>query len=113
MSADTAAALAAGSAPCFGLALISGRRGLRGVSARAGAAVSIPTAAVMLAAAAPFALDPAGWSLSAALMFAFVGLFFPGLVALLTLRSNAEVGPTVTVRSRAPRRCLPSLPRGC
>jgi drug/metabolite transporter (DMT)-like permease len=88
--------LAVLSALGFGLALVSSRAGLRGMSARAGAAVSIPTATVLLALCAPFTIDLAAFSLRAAAVFALVGAFFPALVTLLTFRSNVEVGPTVT-----------------
>lgn len=81
---------------CFGIALVTGRVGLRTLDARSGAAISIPTAAVLFAAAAPFALDTGGFSVGGALAFAVLGLFFPALVTLLTFRSNEQLGPTVT-----------------
>jgi drug/metabolite transporter (DMT)-like permease len=84
------------SALCFGIALVTGRVGLRTLDARSGAAISIPTATVLFAAATPFALDTGGFSVAAALVFAVVGLFFPALVTLLTFRSNEQLGPTVT-----------------
>jgi drug/metabolite transporter (DMT)-like permease len=88
--------LAVLSSLCFGVALVTGRVGLRTLDARSGAAISIPTAALLLAVAAPFALDIEGFSVEAALLFALVGLFFPALVTLLTFRSNEQLGPTVT-----------------
>jgi len=91
-----AAGLAALSSLCFGLALVTGRVGLRTLDARAGAAISIPAATVLFAVAAPFALDLSGFSVRAALLFAAVGLFFPALVTILTFRSNELLGPTVT-----------------
>jgi uncharacterized membrane protein len=81
---------------CFGIALVTGRIGLRTLDARSGAAISIPTAAVLFALAAPFAFDGAGFTVRAALLFALVGLFFPALVTILTFRSNEELGPTIT-----------------
>ena len=84
------------SAVCFGIALVTGRVGLRTLDARSGAAISIPTAAAMFAMAAPFALDVSGFRLDAALWFAVIGLFFPAVVTLLTFRSNELLGPTVT-----------------
>jgi len=93
---DAALTLAMSSALCFGIALVSGRVGLRTLDARSGAAVSIPTAAVLLALAAPFAFDVDGFTLRAGLLFALVGVFFPALVTILTFRSNQELGPTVT-----------------
>ena len=88
--------LAALSALCFGSALVSGRVGLRVLDARAGAAISIPTATVLFVAAAPFTLDLGGIDARAVAWFAAVGLLFPGLVTLLTFRANELLGPTVT-----------------
>lgn len=84
------------SAVCFGVALVTGRVGLRTLDARSGAAISIPAATVLFLVAAPFVLDVSRFSLEAALWFAVVGLFFPAVVTLLTFRSNEELGPTVT-----------------
>jgi drug/metabolite transporter (DMT)-like permease len=91
-----AIAFAVLSSLCFGSALISGRVGLRVLDARAGAAISIPTATVLFVIAAPFALDFGGFDLRAVAWFAGVGLFFPAIVTLLTFRSNELLGPTVT-----------------
>ena len=88
--------LAALSALCFGSALVSGRVGLRVLDARAGAAISIPTATGLFVIAAPFALDLGGFDVRAVVWFAAVGLLFPGLVTLLTFRSNELLGPTIT-----------------
>jgi drug/metabolite transporter (DMT)-like permease len=88
--------LAVLSSLCFGVALVTGRVGLRTLDARSGAAISIPTATLLFAVAAPFALDIEGFSVEAALLFALVGLFFPTIVTLLTFRSNEQLGPTVT-----------------
>ena len=91
-----AIALALLSAVCFGVALVTGRVGLRTLDARSGAAISIPTAAAMFAVAAPFTLDFSAFHVEAAIWFAVIGLFFPAVVTLLTFRSNEELGPTVT-----------------
>ena len=88
--------LAVLSAFCFGIALVTGRVGLRTLDARSGAAISIPTATVLFSVAAPFAFDTHGFSVHAAIMFAVVGLFFTAVVTLLTFRSNEQLGPTVT-----------------
>lgn len=88
--------LAGLSALCFGAALITAALGLRSLDARSGAAISIPTATLLLIAAAPFALDFSGFSWPAALVFAVVGLFFPVVVTLVTFRANRELGPAVT-----------------
>lgn len=91
-----ALALAVSSSLCFGLALITSRIGLRSLDARSGAAISVPTATLLFALAAPFGVDTAGFTLRAALWFAGVGVFFPALVTLLTFRSNEQLGPTIT-----------------
>jgi drug/metabolite transporter (DMT)-like permease len=81
---------------CFGMALITGRIGLRALDARSGAAISIPTATLLFVIAAPFALHTGGFDVRAVVVFAVVGVFFPAVVTLLTFRSNELLGPTVT-----------------
>ncbi len=81
---------------CFGIAHVTARVGLRTLDARAGAAISVPSAALLFAAAAPFALDLSQFSATAAILFAVVGLFFPAVVTLLNFRSNELLGPTLT-----------------
>lgn len=81
---------------CFAAAMITSRRGLASIPARAGAALSVPTATVLLVAAAPFTVDIAGFRADAAGLFVLVGAFFPALVTLVTFASNARIGPTVT-----------------
>ena len=81
---------------CFGTALVTGRVGLRTLDARSGAAISIPTAAMLFVVAAPFALDVTAFDVRAAMLFAAVGVFFPAVVTLLTFRSNEILGPTIT-----------------
>ena len=93
---STALALAVLSSLCFGIALVTGRIGLRTLDARSGASISIPTATVLFALASPFAFDAGGFTILAALVFAAVGLFFPALVTILTFRSNEQLGPTIT-----------------
>jgi drug/metabolite transporter (DMT)-like permease len=99
-----ALAFACLSALCFGAALVAGKRGLRALDARAGAAISIPSALFLMTLASPFVLEVSGFSLAAAGIFALVGLFFPALVTLLTFESNDRLGPAVTsaVSSTAP-----------
>lgn len=96
--------LAGLSAICFGTALITAKLGLRRLNARAGAAISIPTAALLLVLAAPFFFHPGGFVLGAALLFGLVGLFFPAVVTLLTFTANDRLGPSVTgtISSTAP-----------
>jgi drug/metabolite transporter (DMT)-like permease len=81
---------------CFGMALITGRVGLRALDARSGAAISIPTATLLFVIAAPFSLHTGGFDARAVVVFAVVGVFFPAVVTLLTFRSNELLGPTVT-----------------
>lgn len=93
--AGMAIALAVLSSLCFGLALITGRVGLRTIDTRSGAVISIPTAAVLLLFVA-VVTDVHGFDLHATLIFAGVGLFFPALVTIITFRSNELLGPTIT-----------------
>src|SRR5688500_14777098 len=88
--------LAAASALCFGIALVTGRVGLRSLDARAGAAISVPSAAFIFLLAAPFSSDFTEMRLVAVLLFAAVGLFFPAIVTLVTFRANELLGPTTT-----------------
>lgn len=93
--------LATLSALCFGIGMVTGRVGLRTLDPRAGAAISIPTATVLFLAAAPFAIEWSAFNLStaiisAAIIFALVGMIYPAIVTLLTFRANEELGPTVT-----------------
>lgn len=89
-------AAAGASALAFGAAVVTSKRGLRYRDARAGAAISIPSATLLFVAAAPFALDTAGFVAAALLVFAIVGIFFPATVTLLTFEANDRLGPTVT-----------------
>lgn len=89
-------AFALSSSVCFGIALVTGRIGLRTLDARSGAAISIPTATALFALVAPFTFDAGAFVIEAALWFAIVGLFFPAVVTVLTFRSNEVLGPTVT-----------------
>lgn len=84
------------SALCFGLAMVTSRCGLRLLSPRSGAAISIPTATVLFVVAAPFTIEWSVFSPAAALLFIAVGLVYPAMVTLLTFRANEELGPTVT-----------------
>lgn len=101
---DFATLLATVAALGFGIALVFTKLGLRHVSARAGAAISIPSATLLFWCAAPFAFDPTGWKLEAIGIFALVGVFFPALVTLLVFEANDRMGPTVagTISSTTP-----------
>src|SRR5256885_16984363 len=96
MTEKGALVLASASAIFFGTALVTAKLGLRTLDARAGAAISIPTATVLLLVAAPFTVDASAFSMIAALVFALVGLFFPALVTLVTFAANDRLGPSVT-----------------
>ena len=99
-----AAAYALLSAACFGAALIVLHFGLRYASSYAGARISLTTSCVLWCALAPWLLDVSAWHSGAALIFAVVGLFYPGAVTVLTNESNRLLGPTLTgtVSSTAP-----------
>ena len=92
------------SAVCFGVALVTGRIGLRALDARSGAAISIPAATVLFVVAAPFALDITAFDFRGAMLFAAVGLFFPAVVTILTTPVNVGCGNPGSRRLReAPR----------
>ena len=92
---DGALAVALASTFCFGGGLITARIGLREMDARAGAALSVPTAMVLFVLASPFALGLSGVTAQAVAVFAVVGLFFPAVVTMLTFRATALLGPTI------------------
>ena len=83
--------LALSASACFGLALVITQFGLRYVRAATGAAVSIPTTCVLFWLLSPFLLDLEGWQIQAVAIFAFVGLFFPAVVTLLTFEASTGV----------------------
>jgi drug/metabolite transporter (DMT)-like permease len=60
-----------------------------------GAAISIPTSTLLFWCLAPFFVDPTAGNLKAVILFACVGLFFPGTVALLNFESNRLMGPNI------------------
>jgi len=86
---------ALGAAVLFAAALVFGAIGLRHRSARRGAAVSIPTAAVFFLLISPAALDVTGLSWTAVLIFAAVGLAYPALATLLTFEASRRAGPGI------------------
>jgi len=91
-----AIALAFASAFCFGVALVLTQLGLRHISPLAGAAISIPSSALLFIGAAPFVLadTPVLWL--GVPIFAAVGLLFPAAVTLLTFEANRVLGPVIT-----------------
>ena len=60
-----------------------------------GVAISIPTSTLLFWCLAPFFVDPSDGNLRAVVLFACVGLFFPGTVALLNFESNRLMGPNI------------------
>jgi drug/metabolite transporter (DMT)-like permease len=80
----------------FGLALVLTQFGLNYLPPRRGAAVSIPTSAILFLVIAPFMLDWSAWNPRGALIFALVGLLFPATVTLLTFEANRLMGPSVS-----------------
>ncbi len=89
-------ALAGAAAALFGLGLVLTRFGLRHIAPGAGAAIAIPSAALLFWAISPATVDFARWSHPAVLIFAGVGVLFPALVTLLTFSANRRLGPNVT-----------------
>ena len=78
--------------------------GLRHVPPMAGAAISVPTTAILFWLSAPFELDLVGWSAVPVAIFAIVGVFFPAAVTMLIFEANQRMGPTVasTISGTAP-----------
>ena len=91
-SALWAVAAAAG----LGAAMVTMRLGLRYATPLAGAAIGVPSATLMFWCVAPFLLDTSAFNLTAAGIFALVGLFFPAAVTLLIYTGNQRMGPTIT-----------------
>jgi threonine/homoserine efflux transporter RhtA len=69
--------------------------GLRWIPPSLGAAFSIPASTLLFWCAAPFFVDPGSLDVAAAILFACIGLFFPGAVALLNFESNRLMGPNI------------------
>jgi drug/metabolite transporter (DMT)-like permease len=94
--AATAIILALASALCYGLGLTLTQSGLRYVEPAPGAAISIPTSALLFVAAAPIALAGATPVWTALPVFAAVGLLFPAAATLITFEANRRLGPVIT-----------------
>ncbi len=69
--------------------------GLRWMPPWVGAAISIPTSTLLFWCLAPIYVNPSEASPKAVVLFACVGLFFPGTVALLNFESNRLLGPNI------------------
>jgi drug/metabolite transporter (DMT)-like permease len=89
------AALALLAAVQFGLALVLTQFALRHGAPGRGARASIATSALVLGAVALARVDPAGFSLRGAAVFAAVGLVFPVAVTRLTFEANRLLGPSL------------------
>jgi drug/metabolite transporter (DMT)-like permease len=88
--------LALASALGYGLGLTLTQFGLRDVPPATGAAISIPTSALLFVAAAPFGLAGTTPMWSALSIFAAVGLLFPAAATLITFAANQRLGPVIT-----------------
>jgi drug/metabolite transporter (DMT)-like permease len=88
--------LAFASAFCFGAGLVLTQLGLRHLPPLAGAAIAIPSSTLLLVCLAPLALSSSTVVWSAVLIFAAVGLTYPGAATLLTFAANRALGPVIT-----------------
>jgi drug/metabolite transporter (DMT)-like permease len=79
----------------FGTAFVLTQFALRRMPPRLGAAFSIPTSTLLFWCLAPFSIGPAEVDVSAAGLFAVVGLLFPAAVTLLNFESNRLMGPNI------------------
>ena len=79
----------------FGAGFVLTQFGLRFMQPWVGVAISIPTSTLLFWCLAPFFVDPSEGSLTAVVLFACVGLFFPGAAALLNFESNRLLGPNI------------------
>jgi drug/metabolite transporter (DMT)-like permease len=91
-----AIALAFAASLCFGAGLVLTQFGLRDVSPLAGAAISVPTATLLMIVAAAFTLTGSPIIWAAVPIFVAVGLIFPGAVTVLTFEANRVLGPVIT-----------------
>ncbi len=92
---STAAILALGAAFCFAAALILTQFGLRYMPSWRSPLYSIGAAGTLAWVSAPFFVDWSSFDLRAAAIFAGVGCIFPVVVSILSVRSNAVLGPAV------------------
>lgn len=79
----------------FGAGFVLTQFALRWMPPRLGAAFSIPTSTLLFWFLAPFSIHPAEVDLSAAGLFAVIGLLFPAAVTLLNFESNRLMGPNI------------------
>src|SRR5262249_23179941 len=86
-SVDLSIAIALGSTVFFALGLILTQYGLRYMGPFAGATISVPTTTLLCWLASPWLIDTSAWSWRAVGFFAAVGLFYPGVVSLITFEA--------------------------
>ena len=79
----------------FGAGFVLTQFGLRWMLPWVGVAISIPMSTLLFWCLAPFFVDPSAGSLRAVVLFACIGLFFPGAAALLNFESNRLMGPNI------------------
>jgi drug/metabolite transporter (DMT)-like permease len=92
---SAAAFLALAAALCFAVALILTQYGLRTMPSWRSPLYSIGGSMIIAWVLAAIFVDPAGFQLQAALIFAGVGVVFPVVVSILSVRSNERLGPAV------------------
>jgi len=88
--------IALASAFCFALALVLTQFGLRTTAPLTGAAIAVPTTALLFLVISPLTVAWDQWASPSATTFAVVGLFFPVAVTLLTFSANWRIGPNLT-----------------
>jgi drug/metabolite transporter (DMT)-like permease len=91
----TAIFLALASMSGFGAGFVLTQFGLRWMLPWVGVAISIPTSTLLFWCLAPFFVDPIDGNLKAVVLFACIGLCFPGAAALLNFESNRLMGPNI------------------
>jgi drug/metabolite transporter (DMT)-like permease len=79
----------------FGAGFVLTQFGLRWMPPWVGVAISIPTSTMLFWCLAPFFIDPSAGNLKAVILFACVGLLFPGAAALINFESNRLMGPNI------------------
>jgi drug/metabolite transporter (DMT)-like permease len=90
-----AALLALGAAVCFAIAQVLMQYGLRTVPSWRSPIYSIGGSAILAWIFAVIFVDFSGLQFEATVIFAGVGLIFPVLVSILSVRSNEKLGPAV------------------
>ncbi len=88
--------LSLASAFCLALGLVLTKFGLRALPPLAGAAISVPTAALLFLALTPVTVSLDAYDARGGAIFALAGAFFPIAVTLLTFSANRHLGPTMT-----------------